>query len=354
MNNLNRLDGIEYNAELIDEATLKSWSSLTVPVLLTQVEPVEVAWLTGIMKTAEFANNDVAAFYDDTAVKAAVKEAVEYMKTDPEYSRVLLAAAEGEDQVYQEMYESTKSALLATAVDNNVANTNFSMLDQIKLTTNETGIFECQVEGKILLRADTKTDAGRNIKIILQVAVVFLDIITIIMAAAGIMAEQGSTIAKRFMDFASKIEGWFMQMMERFWAKLQPLIAKIRSLLPAGESSKWVSVIKAAAKDVADAIVTIIAWAKKAKKFDELKSACKSAIGVMLSSAWAKFKACCQLIASLILLCVSGGTSLVLKIITLVVGLVSLLLDSIDLYDMTHSGAKSAAQAPFVPEMASA
>ncbi|MCP4269872.1 MAG: hypothetical protein GY777_30585 [Candidatus Brocadiaceae bacterium] len=340
MNNLTSLDGIEYNADMVDEATIKSWTSMTVPMSLDQVQPEEVSWLTKVMKSSQFADIDVAAFYDDTAVQAAVKEAVDYVKADPEFSQTLLAVKQSEDQVFQEMYESTKSALLAKAVEEHVATADFNLLKQIKMTTDDKGMFECQVEGKTLLRADTNTVAGKNIKIILQVAIVFLDIITIIMAAAGIMAESGSGIAKRFVKFASKIEGWFMQMMERFWAKLQPLITKIRSLLPAGESAKWVKVIKSAAREVANAIVTIIAWAKRAKKFDELKSAAKGAIGVMLSSGWKKFKACCQLIASLILLCVSGGTSLVLKIITLVVGLVSLLLDSIDLYDMTHGGAK--------------
>ena len=163
-----------------------------------------------------------------------------------------------------------------------------------------------------------------------------LDIITIIMAAAGILAEKGKEFAKRFVKFAGKIEGWFMKMMESFWAKLKSLIDKVRVFKTSGQSAKWVTAVKEAAKDVAKAIAAVISWAKKAKKFDELKSACKSAISLMLSSVWKKFKAACQLIASLILLCVSGGTSLILKIVTLVAGLVSLILDSIDLYEITH------------------
>lgn len=333
-------ENIEYNEKLIDQDTLRLWTSLTVPKSLKQVEPEDVVWLSDIMNSAEFLNNDVVPFYDDSAVKAAVKEAIDYIKSDAEYTQLLLSESGwSDDRLYQEAYEDVKTSLLSPIVDEKIADTNFSILDHIKLSTNEAGIFECQIEGDALLKADTKTLAGKNVKYILQIAIVFLDIITIIMTAAGILAEKGKEFAKRFVNSVSKIEGWFMEMMERLWAELKPLIDKVRPFKKSGESAKWVSVVKEAAKEIAKAIAAVISWAKKAKKFEALKSACKSAIRLMFNSGWKKFIALCQLIASLILLVVSGGTSLILKIINLVAGLVSLVLDSIDLYDMMHKSA---------------
>lgn len=336
MKAVNGTKEIESNAELIDEETLRLWTSLTVPKSLKQVKPEDVVWLRDIMNSTAFLHSDVAAFYDDSEVKAAVKEAVDYVRSHTEYKQLLRSESKSDARLYQEVYKDVKAALLFPTVDETIADTNFRMSDRIKLSTDEAGIFECQLDGVTLLKANTKTIAGMNAKGILQIAIVFLDIITIIMAAAGILAEAGKEFAKRFVAFVSKIEGWFMQMMENFWANLKSLIAKVNVFKTAGESAKWVNAVKETAKDIAKAIASIISWAKNAEKFEELKSACISAIGLMFSTGWMKFKAACQLIASVILLCVSAGTSLILKIITLVAGLVSLILDSIDLYNIMH------------------
>jgi hypothetical protein len=150
-------------------------------------------------------------------------------------------------------------------------------------------------------------------------------------------------VAKRFVAFVERIQGWFMQMMERLWQRLAGVMARVRA---ATAGAGRFEAVKEAAKDVAASIVYVISWAKSAGKWDELKSAFKSAAGVMINSGWKKFVACCQLIASLVLLCVSGGTSLVLKIVALVASLVVLVVDSIALYDATHPARPGPAAAP--------
>jgi len=329
--------GIEYNEEMINEETLSLWTSFKVPESLKQVESADVEWLSEIMHSAKFLNNDVAAFYDDAAVRAAVKDAIDYIKSDAEYSQLLLSARKSDDLIYQEVYDDLKAVLLSPAVDETIADTNFKILDHIKISTDKAGIFECQIGGEILLRADTKTLAGMNATVIFQIALVFVDFITIVMAAAGILAEAGKEIAKRFVKFVGTIESWFMKMMESFWAKLKPLMDKVSMLFKtSGDSAKWITAVKEAAKDIAQAIAAVISWAKSANKLKELESACTNLVGIMLNSTWKKIKAACMLIASVILLCVSAGTSLILKIIQLVAGLVSFILDLITLIDLMH------------------
>jgi hypothetical protein len=330
------VEGLEYDPSLIDEQTLQRWAAFKLPPKLRSMSTEDVSWLRSAMRSKAFLSNDAAAFYDDAAVQAAVQEAVAFVQAEPGFeppARGLRGGASVADDVHAAM----KAALLAPSVDARVAAADFQMLERVHLEVDAVGVLECRVDGKTLLRANTHTTRGRTTQVVLQVAIVFLDLITVVMAAAGIMAEQGKELAKRFVQFTSRIEGWFMRMMEQFWARLSGLLKKVRLFKTGGESAKWVVAVKAAARDVAHAIVAVVAWAKRAKKFDELKSAASSAIGLMFNSGWKKFKAACQLVASLILLCVSAGTSLVLKIILLIAGLVSLVLDSIDLYDMTHA-----------------
>ncbi len=331
------LEGIEYDPTLIDEQTLQRWAAFKVPPRLRSMAPEDVTWLRGVMRSRAFQANDAAAFYDDTAVKAAVQEAVAFVQAEPGFAPPASRLRGGGARIADDVYADMKAALLAPGIDAQVAATDFQLLERVHLEVDAVGVMECRVGGKTLLRANTHTTRGKTTQVVLQVAIVFLDLITVVMAAAGILAEQGKALAKRFVQFTSRIEGWFMKMMEQFWAKLSGLFKKVRLFKCGGESAKWVVAVKAAARDVAHAIVAVIAWAKKAKKFDELKHAATSAVGLMFSSGWKKFKAACQLVASLILLCVTAGTSLVLKIIVLVAGLVSLVLDSIDLYDLTHA-----------------
>lgn len=324
---------ISFNPELIDESTIEKWSNFTIPKTLETIGTEETTWLRKVMETKAFAEKNVEDFYDDDAVKNAIREAIDFVSSEEEFKGLLQAT--DATASFNEIYGDVKGNLLSGNVDEDVAKNDFDCLDQIKLVEKD-GVFECYLDKEMLITGSLNTQKGRTIKIVLQIAIVFLDVVTVIMAAAGILAEKGAKFAKKFVAFAEKISNWFVSMMEKFWAKLSSLFSKIRLFKSSGESSKIILAVKSGAKDVAAAIVAIISWAKKAKKFEELKSACSSAVGVMLSSGWKKFKACCQLIASLILLCVSGGTSLVLKIIQLVAGLVSLLLDSIDLHNMLH------------------
>jgi hypothetical protein len=326
---------IEFNSDLISEAMLQRWAALKVPPRLLAAAVEDVSWLRDAMASPAFAQNDVAAFYDEAQMQAAVKEAVDTVSASDEFRPMLMAApAGGGGSSSDQVAAAVKAALMAPAPDDALAKTNFGVLDSIRTSTDANGMFECNVGGVPLLRANTLTATGRSASVVLKVAAVFMDIVTVVMAAAGILAQSGSSLAQRFMKFVDKISDWFMKMMETLWGRLAKVISNVK--LAAGESSKVFTVVKNGAKDVAAAVVAVVGWAKNAGKWAEFKSACQNAIGVMLDSGWKKFLACCQLIASMILLCVSGGTSLVLKIIALVAGLVSLVLDSIDLYNLTH------------------
>jgi hypothetical protein len=334
MQALGNSNEIEFNNDLISEATLKRWSALKVPPALLAAAVEEVSWLRQAMASPAFQQNDVAAYYDEAQVRAAVKEAMDTVSATDEFRPLLMAAPPGGGTASDQVFAGVKAALLAPAADEAVARSNFAVLDSIRTSTDANGIFECHVDGVLLLRANTRTASGMTPAVILKVAAVFMDIVTVVMAAAGILAARGGQLAERFVKFVDKISAWFLKMMETLWGRLKALMPQINL---AGESSKIFTVVKNAAKDVASAIVAVVGWAKNAGKWEEFKSACQNAVGVMLDSGWKKFLACCQLIASIILLCVSGGTSLVLKIITLVAGLVSLTVDSIELYNLTHA-----------------
>ena len=322
---------VMFNSDLLDEKTLERWSTLRIPPQLAAMADDEIAWLHSAMASPEFARGNAAAFYDEAQTQAAIDEATATVKAHPEFPQMLTAAPGTDTGLGADAFEGLKNALLAPAADESVVENNRAVLDSVKMTTDEAGVFECSVNGVPLLRANTATASGKTYAIALKVAIVFIDIVCVVMAAVGIAALKGNEMAKRFVAVAERMQNWFLQMMERFWAR-------VKGLFPAAAAggSALLQAVKSAASKIGEGVVALVSYAKKIGKWDEFKAACSNAAGALINTGLKRFLAICQLVAAIILLCVSGGTTIVLKIIQLVALLIVLVADSYALYGATH------------------
>jgi hypothetical protein len=323
---------VMFNSDLLNEQMLERWSMLKLPKLLATMQEEEIVWLRSALASPDFERGNAAAFYDEAQTRAAIDEASATVSADPEFQPLLTTGPDSGDTLKSGAFEELKSALLAPSADQSVAENNRAVLDSIKMTTDTAGVIELNVGGVPLLRANTMTASGKAYEVAMKVAVVFIDIVGVVMAAVGIAALKGNEMAKRFVAVGERITNWFLQMMERFWAR-------IKGLFPAASAggAALMTAVKGAASKIGEGVVALVTHAKKIGKWEEFKAACSSAAGAMINTGLKRFLAICQLVAAIILLCVSGGTTIVLKIIQLVALMIVLVVDSYTLYKVTHA-----------------
>ena len=329
--------GIEYNSEFFDEASIAKLLALKVPEGLV---PSEEPRLLRDFDLPAFVSQDAASLYNDAETKKALTEALSFLMEDPEVKKEIEQG--DKETLYNDAAKSLKDQLTTAALDETVSENNRLARDSIELHRQADGKLVVEVNDTPILSVDTKALRGLNFELILQIAFVVLDFFALLCTVIGIAIEHTSGWAKRIAEYLKGIGQSMLDWATKMLGKAGNLLSRLGSA-HGGGSSKYAQAVKSAAKEVASWVVEA---AKLGYNNRHFLNSIKYCYKCLFKGPWYK-KAYygLQLVASIILMIGTAGSSLILKVVLAVVQLGILVWDSFVLGEMLHPKKMEAAMA---------
>jgi len=317
---------IKYNSEYFDQAEIDNLLKLSPPELPEEiVEPR----LLALFETPAFKLGDAQALFNADATEDALQQSLAILMEDPEYKHEI--EKEGPDALMGDAKQNLFAQLKSNTLSDTVIDNNKQARESVQLVTDADGVIALEVAGTRLMSIDPKLLRGPSFQLIMQIASVVLDIFSLVCTAIGIAIEHGSGWIKRIATYIKGIGQSLVDWAGKMLGKVGAWFSELRS---AHGSPEWLTKVKNFGKQIVNFVINAFKLGWKNRNFINSIRHCFSCL--FAGSWYKKAYYMLQLIASIILMIGTAGSSLALKLVLAVVQLALFIWDSIVLEQMLH------------------